>query len=935
MIVKVEKNSEQLLNTLESLQLNVCLEMDNFILFSVNSTESFVRNNIEYTVLTIDHQNQPLVVVSDKKGIQSKRYIGDIVLDSENIRLERMNTPYVSISEIESAKIIPLRVYNKVYRNIRKVMPDISFKTEQELMFNTIINSVNADTLSHYIQILEDFGTRFALHENRFEIADWIYSQFRRFGYTDVELDHFIPNAPFSSFPQRNVIATKTGTLFPDKYIVVGAHYDSINFTDGSSAISMTFAPGADDNASGTAAVLEIARLLKLHDFEPLNSIRFITFAFEEGGLHGAYRDVDRIMEEDLDVIAMINSDMIAYSPSSIWNFVLINYPNADFLTNTTVRLADELDMNTHTTNLMMRNSDSWAYHNAGIPAIFMIEADFNPHYHTSSDLNIHMNRDYHAQYVKLKSSLAMTMSSLPPTPTNFALYDLGNGTSLFAEWDTIDLAGISYQVVVRNNQTEGTITFATADTLYTIMGLTNGISYTVTISSVYDEIAGIGVSRTAIPLDRPSMVQNFTEKPSFQKVKLNWQHNSELNIENYKIYRRVFEVGEFVEIICLPPDANTWEDTTTLDTVWYEYKINAVNTLENSSPDSQILKTRHVSHCSGILVLDMSTHLEDSLLYPSMEQVSGFYNTILEGFTIAELSGERIHAIRLSDLGIYSTVIIQKSSVNQIAQPNLGSVFFDVIENGGNIILTSFDPLHHIDLIPISYPVTYDSSHIVYTNFKINSVNRTSTTRLAQGTSTGWLDLPNLDIDPTKAHPSFNNKLNRIEVFTGDYVELYLHTSFSDTPAHSAFDGMSVAIYSKVEDSHIVIMSIPLYFVIEDQVIDFMKKLLTYFGEQHNGSDPPKIYTGLELQNYPNPFNPITYIEFNLSQAEKVDIRIFNIKGQLVKSYLGETYIAGKNMKSWDGTDKNGNGLSSGVYFYQVTTESGQTQSRKMVLLK
>jgi hypothetical protein len=675
--------------------------------------------------------------------------------------------------------------------------------------------------------------------------------------------------------------------------------------------------------------------LFKLHDFQALNSIRFVTFAFEELGIQGAYHDVGRIMAEELSVIAMINSDMIAHTPNDTWNFVLINYPNADFLTNTTVHLADQLDMNTITTNVMMQSSDSWAYHQAGIPAIFMIEADFNPFYHTSNDLSVYLNKNYHAQYVKLKTSLAMNMSNLPPTIENFILYDLGTGNSLYAEWGMIDLAGVSYRLVVRNNQTEVSNTFNTTDTSYTIDGLTNGVSFTVTVSSVYNEIAGIGVSRTAIPLDRPLSVQNFTEKPMIRKIQLNWQFNAEPNIEHYKIYRRVFEGGDFAEIASLSSTTNTWEDTTTLDAIWYEYKIFAINSIENPSFDSQILKSRHVSHCSGILVLDRSRHLEDNLLYPSVEQVSEFYHNILDGFTITQLYVEDIDSMRFADIGIYSTVIVQKSSVNPINEQNLQNIMLAVIETGGNLIVTTFDPLHHMNMGLFSYPATFATTDITYETFKIDSVNRSTSTRLAQGTSTGWQDIPNLDIDPLKAPSNFDHKLNRIEVFTGNYIELYKHTSFSEIPSQSVFDDMSVAIYNLIGDSHIVLTSIPLYFVIERQATDFIRKVLLFFGEPRNGSDPPKMYTGLELRNFPNPFNPITFIEFNIPNSEKVDIYIFNIKGQLIKSFLGESYIAGPNLKVWDGTDSHGTALSSGVYFYTVSTESGLSQTRKMVLLK
>ena len=78
-----------------------------------------------------------------------------------------------------------------------------------------------------------------------------------------------------------NVLARKEGTLYPDQHCILSAHYDSFSWTT-----SQVRAPGADDNASGVAAVLEAARVLSACDFP--HSLLFLFFAGEEQGLVGS-----------------------------------------------------------------------------------------------------------------------------------------------------------------------------------------------------------------------------------------------------------------------------------------------------------------------------------------------------------------------------------------------------------------------------------------------------------------------------------------------------------------------------------------------------------------------------------------------------------------------------------------------------------------------
>ncbi len=86
--------------------------------------------------------------------------------------------------------------------------------------------------------------------------------------------------------------------------------------------------------------------------------------------------------------------------------------------------------------------------------------------------------------------------------------------------------------------------------------------------------------------------------------------------------------------------------------------------------------------------------------------------------------------------------------------------------------------------------------------------------------------------------------------------------------------------------------------------------------------------------QNYPNPFNPTTTISFNLKASKHASLVIYNIAGQKVCALVDGVIQAGRHMVIWDGRDASGATVSSGIYFYRLTS-SGETVSRKMIFLK
>ena len=86
--------------------------------------------------------------------------------------------------------------------------------------------------------------------------------------------------------------------------------------------------------------------------------------------------------------------------------------------------------------------------------------------------------------------------------------------------------------------------------------------------------------------------------------------------------------------------------------------------------------------------------------------------------------------------------------------------------------------------------------------------------------------------------------------------------------------------------------------------------------------------------QNYPNPFNPTTTIKFDLVNAGKVTVKVYNIKGELVRTLYSGNYPAGKHDVIWNGKDNSDKTVSSGVYFYHLKIKN-YSSFKKAIMLK
>ena len=100
-------------------------------------------------------------------------------------------------------------------------------------------------------------------------------------------------------------------------------------------------------------------------------------------------------------------------------------------------------------------------------------------------------------------------------------------------------------------------------------------------------------------------------------------------------------------------------------------------------------------------------------------------------------------------------------------------------------------------------------------------------------------------------------------------------------------------------------------------------------------GQAPPAPQHASLRQNYPNPFNPRTTIRYSLPQAERVTLRVFDVHGRLTATLRDDTEPAGEHLVDWDGRDREGLPVASGVYLYRLSTAPGEDLSRRMVVVK
>ncbi|WP_417201161.1 M28 family peptidase [Bizionia sp.] len=273
--------------------------------------------------------------------------------------------------------------------------------------YGSVVNNVSAANILADLTTFEGFGIKELGSTQLNNTKNWLVDRYQNLGYTAIEEQAF----SVSGNTTYNVIVTKTGSLYPNTYVIIDAHYDTIN------------GPGTNDNGSGTVLLLEMARLFANVDTE--YSIKFIHFSGEELGLLGSnYYVNNTVNPENLDIKLVLNIDQVGGTNGASNSTIVCEEDRSNPSGNNaassavtqTLATCIELYSTLNTEISYAYGSDYVPFENNGEIITGLYEKNETPYSHTANDLLANMDPNYLFQVTKgaLGAALEFAVSTNP-----------------------------------------------------------------------------------------------------------------------------------------------------------------------------------------------------------------------------------------------------------------------------------------------------------------------------------------------------------------------------------------------------------------------------------------------------------------------------------------------------------------------------------------
>lgn len=332
-----------------------------------------------------------------------------------------------------------------------------------------LLEAISADSLRSYVASLAGFETRHSISDTSSAVKGigaarrWLRQKLQSFsqasgGRLQVYYDDFTTTICGVTAVQRNVVARLPGIATPERQILVSGHYDSrtTERCDGQG-----FAPGANDDASGTAGVLELARVLSRHQFKA--TILFVAFTGEEQGLFGSRHYAAAARQRGDNIIAMATNDVIGNirGGSGTIDSAGVRCFSDDPMNSPHRQLARyiKLQAEPYVANFAVRlilardrpgrGSDHFSFYEQGYTAVRLIEPEDNlDQQHNSNDLIRFMSFSYHRKVVQVNAAFVASLALAPATPNGVTIVKLGAG-QYRVRWNQSS-DGVKYLVALR-----------------------------------------------------------------------------------------------------------------------------------------------------------------------------------------------------------------------------------------------------------------------------------------------------------------------------------------------------------------------------------------------------------------------------------------------------------------------------------------------------
>ena len=265
-----------------------------------------------------------------------------------------------------------------------------------------MVQQINENLVSYYLSNLVKYGIRYTGNLECQISGDYLYNEFEKMGLF-VEFHDW----SFDEFDSRNVVATLNGSdTESDAIFLITAHYDTVKNS-----------PGANDDGSGVAAVLAIANVCSKYSFN--HTIRFICFSGEEVGTYGSLSYARDSYEDEDNIIAVLNLDIIGYA-NSVYGGKIIRFHHekrsswiAEFAQDISNKYLEIVDMTVEDMP-NYRGHDGQAFLDYGYDGVWIAEHDGYSWGHSPNDTMEHINLTYLSKATKFMLAVLVELANRP-----------------------------------------------------------------------------------------------------------------------------------------------------------------------------------------------------------------------------------------------------------------------------------------------------------------------------------------------------------------------------------------------------------------------------------------------------------------------------------------------------------------------------------------
>ena len=838
----------------------------------------------------------------------------------------------------------------------------------------SMIAAVSSDTMISNLSTLVGFHTR---HTNSDTVSNtigigaarrWVYSQFLSYATnpSTVELlpSYFTFSASVCGLTgeHRNIVATLPGTETPERNFIVMGHIDSRNVDN---CDNSGYAPGANDDGSGTAVAMEMARVMGAYALE--STLILMPVTGEEQGLVGSEAFADFAIQQGMRIDGVLTNDIVSNIEGCVdptcppGEPVLVDSMSVRHFSGTPdngisrqlsrymklqgARYRPEMLVNlVAALDRPGRGGDHIPFYDRGFAAVRFTEphesgdgSGGNGRQHNMEDTisSINTNKGYMAEVAKLSIAGFASLALGPATPEGLQAFDVGDGESISLLWPLVqtepDFSG--YMVAERN-----------PDSLYYEAFYDPGMANQITVGGLvtdeeryfslaaYDSAGNLSLFSVEVgitPSTLPRMVQNLGSTSRSSDVELSWDPAVELDVTRYRVYRSANRYSGFLLYDSVAVPLTEYVDAAISPHVLYFYQVTSVDVDGNESPASEVVAGRQVTHDLGILVVDDTRDGAGTVLFPTDAQVDDYYAGLLGGFIIgghfdAADSASFNFGISDADMAAYSTVFWHSDVRGSEPMYQDTSALRKYLQQGGRLLVSGWKLSSSLQLGATIGFNAYPAGTFVPEFLQVDSTYTSgSFIQDFRSAIAALPEYPDVEVDSAKI-PLYDGTLVNTDAvlppFADPAVEvLYTHHG---KVAGSRLEGNPVGWRFTGGAVNLVVFDFPIYYMESSTGGEALRQALIDLGEltPTDPDYPPPIPLSHRLyQNYPNPFNPTTEIRFDLPLPSQIRITIYNLLGQEIRTVANEKWEAGSHAVTWDGRRNDGSVVASGLYVYRI----------------